>query len=102
MVAEDPPARPDRGQLRAIGAATGLGCSVVVVLGLLIGGGIALDQRFDSSPIWTLSGVILGLICAGVLLYELAKTGRGGTKAAPPRSPAREWTADGDSKLDEG
>lgn len=98
---EDPPLRPERGQLRAIGAATGLGCSVVVVLGLLIGGGIALDQRFETSPLLTLIGVGLGLASAGGLLYELAKTGRGNAAAAPRRGAARTRNYDDDVKLDE-
>ncbi len=100
MVVGGPPAGPERGQLRAIGAATGLGCSVVVVLGLLVGGGIALDQRFETSPILTLIGVVLGLICAGVLLFELAKTGRGGSSMTPRRGPARTWHDVDDAKPD--
>ena len=65
---------PPRGQQdwRAIGAASGLGCSVVASLLLCIGGGILLDRWLGTSPVLTLVGVALGLILSGYLLYQLA------------------------------
>ncbi|MGA7671048.1 MAG: AtpZ/AtpI family protein [Nitrolancea sp.] len=57
---------------RAIGAASGLGCSVVASLLLCIGGGILLDRWLGTSPVLTLVGVALGLILSGYLLYQLA------------------------------
>jgi F0F1-type ATP synthase assembly protein I len=57
---------------RAIGAASGLGCSVVASLLLCIGGGILLDRWLGTSPILTLLGVVLGLVLSGYLLYQLA------------------------------
>lgn len=59
---------------RAIGAASGLGCSVVASLLLCIGGGILLDKWLGTSPVLTLVGVGLGLILSGYLLYQLAVT----------------------------
>jgi len=59
---------------RAIGAASGLGCSVVASLLLCIGGGILLDKWLGTSPVLTLVGVALGLILSGYLLYQLAVT----------------------------
>lgn len=57
---------------RAIGAASGLGCSVVASLLLCIGGGILLDKWMGTMPIFTLVGVALGLAVSGYLLYQLA------------------------------
>ncbi len=65
---------PPRGQQdwRAIGAASGMGCSVVASLLLCIGGGILLDKWLGTLPIFTLVGVALGLAISGYLLYQLA------------------------------
>ncbi|WP_284057960.1 AtpZ/AtpI family protein [Thermalbibacter longus] len=57
---------------QTVGAATGLGCSVVTSLILCIGGGVLLDQWLGTEPVLTLIGVVLGLASAGYLLYELA------------------------------
>ncbi len=57
---------------RAIGAASGLGCSVVASLLLCIGGGILLDKWLGTLPVLTLVGVVLGLAISGYLLYQLA------------------------------
>jgi F0F1-type ATP synthase assembly protein I len=71
---------PDQHELRVIGVATGLGCSIVVALVLCIGGGVLLDRQFGTSPIFTLLGVALGLATAG---YQLAKLGNKKTQAGP-------------------
>jgi ATP synthase protein I len=65
---------PPRGQQdwRAIGAASGLGCSVVASLVVGIGGGVFLDKWLGTLPILTLVGVVLGLAVSGYLLYQLA------------------------------
>jgi ATP synthase protein I len=47
----------------------------VVSLLLCIGGGILLDRWLDTSPIFTLLGMALGLAAAGYTLYELAVLG---------------------------
>ncbi|HUG17134.1 MAG TPA: AtpZ/AtpI family protein [Thermomicrobiales bacterium] len=60
---------------QAVGAASGIGCTVVVSLLLCIGGGILLDRWLETSPIFTLSGMMLGLMAAGYSLYELAVLG---------------------------
>ncbi len=72
---------PEQQDLRAVGVATGLGCSIVAALVLCIGGGVWLDSRFGASPVWTLTGVALGLAAAGYQLWELAKVG---SKTAQP------------------
>jgi hypothetical protein len=69
--------------MRATGAAVGLGCSIVVTLVGLIGGGVALDQYFGTAPTLTFIGLALALIAAGYELVELAKVGRTDRPAGP-------------------
>ncbi len=57
---------------QTVGAATGLGCSVVTSLILCLSGGVLLDQWLGTQPLLTLVGLALGLASAGYLLYELA------------------------------
>jgi len=77
---------PEQQDLRAVGVATGLGCSIVAALVLCIGGGVWLDSRFGTSPLLTLLGVVLGLVVAGYQLWELTKVG---SKTAQPGPMAR-------------
>ena len=74
---------PDQQELRVIGVATGLGCSVVVALILCIGGGVLLDRQFGTSPVFTLLGVALGMAAAGYQLWELSKVGNSKVQAGP-------------------
>lgn len=74
---------PEQRDLRVIGVATGLGCSIVAALVLCIGGGVWLDRRFGTTPVLTLVGVVLGLAVAGYQLWELAKLGSDTTQAGP-------------------
>lgn len=57
--------------VKVVGLATGLGCSVVAALVVFIGLGIVLDQWLGRSPLFTLIGVAIGLVAAGYQLYEL-------------------------------
>src|SRR5215207_8541568 len=72
---------PEQQDLRAVGVATGLGCSIVAALVLCIGGGVWLDSRFGTTPVLTFVGIALGLAAAGYQLWELAKVG---SKTAQP------------------
>jgi len=72
-----------RARLGAVGVATGLGCSVVVSLVGLIGGGLLLDEVTGSTPVFTLVGVALGLVVAGYQLYELTLIGARGRSPGP-------------------
>jgi F0F1-type ATP synthase assembly protein I len=74
---------PDQQDLRVIGVATGLGCSIVAALVLCIGGGVFLDRQFGTTPVLTLIGVALGLVVAGYQLWELAKVGNPKAQAGP-------------------
>jgi len=71
----DGPSPEQRAQLGAVGAATGLGCAVVVSLIGFIGGGVVLDRVVGTTPLFTLLGVVLGLVAAGYELYELTRIG---------------------------
>ena len=57
---------------RLIGTASGLGCSVVASLLLCVVGGVLLDRWIGTGPVLTLVGILLGIVAAGYLLYELA------------------------------
>lgn len=57
--------------LQSIGVASTLGFGIAVSLAVLAGGGVWLDTRFDTAPLWSLVGLTLGLIAAGYQLYEL-------------------------------
>lgn len=69
---------PDLGsdQSKAVAVASGLGCAVVASLVVFIGIGVFIDQRFDLAPVFTLIGVLIGLVAAGYQLYELTLIGR--------------------------
>ncbi len=69
---ENPLGNASQRDLQAVGAATGLGCTVVVSLLLCIVGGVLLDNWLGTSPVLVLIGVALGMATAGYLLYELA------------------------------
>ncbi len=68
---------------RALGAVSGLGCSIVASLVIFIVGGIFLDQFLGTTPILTLVGVVVGLAAAGYQLYELTLINRKDRDAGP-------------------
>jgi hypothetical protein len=74
---------PEQQDLRAVGVATGLGCSIVAALILCIGGGAWLDGHFGTMPLFTLLGVALGLAVAAYQLWELAQLGSTSGQAGP-------------------
>lgn len=61
---------------QAIGAASGIGCTVVVSLLVCIGGGVLLDRWLGTTPVMVLIGMVAGMIAAGYALYELAVLGQ--------------------------
>ncbi len=68
--------------LRSVALASGFGCSVVTVLGLLVGGGVLLDQQRDSAPLWTLIGIALGLMAIVTEFAFLIRSSRRESSAA--------------------
>lgn len=61
---------------QSIGLVSTLGFGIALSLALLVGGGVWLDTKFDTAPLWTLVGLVLGLIAAGYQLYELVLASR--------------------------
>jgi ATP synthase protein I len=96
-----------RQQVNTIGLVSGFAWSIVVSLLICIGGGIFLDQQFDTTPLLTLIGVALGLFAAGYQLYELTLIGRTDRPAGPigrrleQRAAARRSTRRGKSDAPE-
>ncbi len=73
--------------LRILSLTSGLGCSVAVVLIAFIGGGIFLDGRFDSSPVWTLVGVGAGVVAVVMEMAAIVRMSRSrSASGAWPRS----------------
>ncbi|MCO5214644.1 MAG: AtpZ/AtpI family protein [Thermomicrobiales bacterium] len=62
--------------LHSIGVASTLGFGIALSLAILAGGGVWLDTRFDTAPLWSLIGLLLGMIAAGYQLYELVLVSR--------------------------
>jgi hypothetical protein len=77
------PTLAEREDVQALGAAQGLGCGIAASLVVFIGLGIFLDQRLDTTPLFILIGVALGLVGAGYQLYELTLIGRKDRKPGP-------------------
>ena len=74
--------------MRAMALAAEISGTVFGSLLVFLGGGIWLDRRLDTSPLFLLLGLLLAFIAIGYTLYELATVGTrrrgraGGTAAA--------------------
>ena len=68
---------------QSIALATTLGFGIAVSLAVLVGGGVWLDIRLNSAPLWTIIGLVFGLIAAGYQLYELVLASRPDRKPGP-------------------
>jgi F0F1-type ATP synthase assembly protein I len=64
----------DRKTLRALGLASGVGFSIVGSIALWVFIGRWLDMRLGTEPLALVAGIIVGLISAGSIIYELAAT----------------------------
>lgn len=64
-------------------SAIGLGWSIGITLVVCILGGVFLDRWLGWTPWLTLIGVVVGLISAGYLLYELTLINRTDREAGP-------------------
>lgn len=56
--------------LQALGFVSGIGISFVVTIGVCLYAGIYIDQQFATSPIATISGIILGFVTAIWTTYQ--------------------------------
>ena len=68
---------------QTIGLAVTMGFGIAISLAVLVGGGVWLDIRLNSAPLWTIIGLALGLIAAGYQLYELVMASRKDRKPGP-------------------
>lgn len=69
------PENSDR-DYQSMGLAATLGFGIAISLAVLAGGGVWLDTKLDTAPLWSLVGLVLGLIAAGYQLYELVLASR--------------------------
>ena len=67
------PTPEQRTQLATAGTAAGMGCAIAATIVLMVIGGVLLDQWLDTTPVFILIGVALGLAGAGYQLWELAQ-----------------------------
>ena len=87
-------------RLRLIGLSMQFGGTIVGALVIFMGGGLWLDSRFGTKPLFLLIGMVLAFIAIGYSLYEIATIGykpratkvdaAPGQTAAPP-APAPGW-----------
>lgn len=63
-------ARAFQTRLRNAGPAMSASYTLMGAILLLGGAGYALDARYDTSPVWAVSGLMLGMIAG---FYQLAK-----------------------------
>lgn len=78
----------DRNTLRVIAIGSQLGASIAIPLVFFIVGGIFLDKKVGTSPLFLFVGVVFGFIGAGYAVYDTVKrlpTGR----RPPPKRPQR-------------
>lgn len=68
-------------QMRMIGLALQFAFTILGSLVVFGGGGLWLDQRFGTKPLFVLLGVVLSFVAIGYNLYEIA------TVKFPPRKP---------------
>src|SRR6476646_12013725 len=78
-----PPTPEEREQLASAGMAWGMGCSIVVSILISILGGLLIDRIANTTPVFTLIGVGLGLFLAGYQLWELAQLSSKAEKVGP-------------------
>jgi ATP synthase protein I len=63
--------RLDRRTVRAMAMAAQIGTSIAASIAIGIGGGYLLDRWLHTRPIFTLLGVVIGLVAAGYTIYEM-------------------------------
>lgn len=61
----------DQSTLRALGLVSGLGFVIAVEVGLGFAGGLWLDGRLGTLPLFMLLGLVLGFVLAGLSIREL-------------------------------
>jgi F0F1-type ATP synthase assembly protein I len=64
----------DRKTVRALGLASGVGFTIVASIALWVLAGRWLDRKLGTEPWALIVGIIIGIISAGSVIYELAAT----------------------------
>lgn len=85
--------RLNRERWRAAGMALEFGGTVVGALLVCLGGGIWLDRRLGTSPLFLFVGLVLAFGAIGYSLYQIAKVDtrpRQGARRPAPPSPRDE------------
>ncbi len=83
----------DRATLRALALVSGLGFAIAIPLGLFLAGGLWLDGRFGTAPLFMLLGILLGLVAAGFSIKELLAFQRGEARGKSKRQAPRSVTS---------
>ncbi len=73
--------------LRLLALATQVGFGIAGPLVVFIGGGVFLDKKVGTSPLFLFIGLFLGLLGAGYAIYDLVRKMPSGRQ--PPRRPDR-------------
>lgn len=64
----------ERSRWQAVAQSVGMGFGIAAALVLPIVGGLLLDNRLGRAPLFTLTGVAVGLVAAGYQLVALTKS----------------------------
>jgi ATP synthase protein I len=65
--------RPEKPRMASIGIAFDLGLRLGISIILGLGGGLLLDSWLNTSPIFTLSGMVLGIAAAMYTIWDVAR-----------------------------
>lgn len=93
--------RINRTRWRAVGLALQFGSTVVGAFLIGLGGGIWLDRRLGTSPLFLFVGLILAFIAVGYSLYEIATVGTPRRAARQPSGKSVSRTPDNDDRADD-
>jgi hypothetical protein len=85
----------DQGTLRALAMVSGLGFAIAIPLGLLFLGGLWLDTRMGTRPLFMLLGIVVGLFVAGVIIADLLSFQQGKSGRLIRRRAGRQETTQG-------
>ena len=66
----DPVSLPTAEQQLFVGTLLSLTWQLLVVVVVPFVGGHFLDERYDTTPVWTLVGLVLALVMAGLVTYR--------------------------------
>lgn len=59
--------------LQTLSLAWELGYIIAIPLVILVAGGLFLDDKYDTSPIFLISGILLSILVSGILVFKKAK-----------------------------